>query len=151
MKSLIDLQVGDELIQPDWTVVSQNAVNQFADATGDHQWIHIDVSRCEKESPFGTTIAHGFMTASMLPQAFSSVLGSSEKIASVINYGIDSLRFLEPVRVGSQIRFSFKVTERTIKSTGTLFQVSATCSIKGSDKPALVGTFLMLAVEVPTA
>lgn len=150
MKSLIDLQVGDELIQSDWTEVSQNAVNQFADATGDHQWIHIDVARCEKESPFGTTIAHGFMTASMLPQAFSSVLGSSDKIASVINYGIDSLRFLEPVRVGSHIRFMFTVKDRTSKPSGTLFHVSATCAIKDSDKPALVGTFLMLAVEKST-
>lgn len=149
MKSLIDLHVGDELIQSDWTEVSQTAVNQFADATGDHQWIHIDVARCRAESPFGSTIAHGFMTASMLPQAFSSVLGNSEKIASVINYGIDNLRFLEPVRVGSYIRFSFKVTDRTTKPSGILFHVSATCAIKGNEKPALVGTFLMLAVEKP--
>lgn len=147
MKSLIDLQVGDELVQQDWTDVSQHAVNQFADATGDHQWIHVDIARCEKHSPFGTTIAHGFMTASLLPQAFSSLLGNSDKIASVINYGIDNLRFLEPVRVGSQVRFEFKVKERISKPSGTLFHVAATCTIKGYEKPALAGTFLMLAVE----
>ncbi len=68
MKTLLDLAVGDTLEQPEWLAVTQDMINQFADATGDHQWIHLDAARCEKESPFKTTIAHGFLTASLMPQ-----------------------------------------------------------------------------------
>ena len=103
MKTLIDLEVGETLEQAEWLTISQDMINQFAEATGDYQWIHLDTERCNKESPFRTTIAHGFLTASVMPKAFEGVLAASDEIASTINYGIDSLRFLEPVKSGDAI------------------------------------------------
>lgn len=147
MKTLLSLQVGDVLRQQSWMPITQTAINQFADATGDHQWIHIDAERCKAESPFGKPIAYGFMTASIMPKAFESVIESSDEIASVINYGIDKLRFLEPVRVNSEIAYEFEVSAISQKNSGLLYEVEARCLIKGSDKPALIGGFLMLVVK----
>ena len=149
MKTLIDLEVGDVLEQPEWLVVTQDMINQFAEATGDYQWIHLDEQRCQRESPFKTTIAHGFLTASVMPKSFETVLASSDKIASMINYGIDSLRFLEPVKSGDSIKYQFKLVEVTNKPAGRLYKVESTCILASSGKPALVGTFLMLAVMKP--
>lgn len=146
MKTLIDLQVGDRLEQPEWLTVTQSMIDQFAEATGDYQWIHLDKARCKQESPFSTTIAHGFLTASLMPKAFSEVLEESDKIASTINYGIDSLRFLEPVRCDDSVKYQFELIETQAKPTGTLYKVAAQCLLKSSGNPALVGTFLMLAV-----
>ena len=112
MKCLIDLKIGDTLSQAQWITVTQPMINQFADATGDHQWIHLDSVRCKNESPFKTTIAHGFLTASLMPKAFAEVIEDSPRIASTINYGIDKLRFLEPVRCNDGVKFQFTVVER---------------------------------------
>jgi len=149
MKTLIDLAVGDVLTQPEWLTVTQEMINQFADATGDHQWIHLDSARCQKESPFGTTIAHGFLTASLMPKAFSEVIIPSDKIASMINYGIDKLRFLEPVKSGDAVKYTFTLKEVVEKPQGKLFKVDGSCVLKSSGNPALVGSFLMLAVLKP--
>ena len=146
MKTLIDLKTGDVLSQPQWITVSQEMINQFAEATGDHQWIHLDEAKCEKESPFGTTIAHGFLSASLMPKAFAEVIAPSDKVRSMINYGIDKLRFLEPVKSGDAIKYQFKVSEITEKPQGKLFKVDGSCVLKSSGNPALVGSFLMLAV-----
>ena len=146
MKTLIDLKTGDVLSQPQWITVSQEMINQFAEATGDHQWIHLDEARCEKESPFGTTIAHGFLSASLMPKAFAEVIAPSDKVRSMINYGIDKLRFLEPVKSGDAIKYQFKISEITEKPQGKLFKVEGSCVLKSSGNPALVGSFLMLAV-----
>ncbi|WDT84561.1 MaoC family dehydratase [Alteromonas sp. 009811495] len=149
MKTLIDLAVGDVLTQPDWLEVTQNMINQFADATGDHQWIHLDSERCKSESPFGTTIAHGFLTASLMPKAFGEVIAPSEKVASMINYGIDKLRFLEPVKSGDAVKYTFTLSETVEKRQGKLFKVDGKCILKSSGNAALVGSFLMLAVLRP--
>jgi len=146
MKTLIDLKTGDVLSQPQWITVTQEMINQFAEATGDHQWIHLDEAKCEKESPFGTTIAHGFLSASLMPKAFAEVIAPSDKVRSMINYGIDKLRFLEPVKSGDAIKYQFKVSEITEKPQGKLFKVDGSCVLKSSGNPALVGSFLMLAV-----
>jgi len=146
MKTLIDLEVGDTLEQPEWLVITQEMINQFAQATGDYQWIHLDTEKCERESPFKATIAHGFLTASVMPRAFATVLSTSDKIASTINYGIDALRFLEPVKSGDAIKYRFKLVGITAKSTGQLYKMETSCILASSGKPALVGTFLMLAV-----
>lgn len=146
MKTLIDLKTGDVLSQPQWITVSQEMINQFAEATGDHQWIHLDEAKCEKESPFGTTIAHGFLSASLMPKAFAEVIAPSDKVRSMINYGIDKLRFLEPVKSGDAIKYQFKVSEITEKPQGKLYKVDGSCVLKSSGNPALVGSFLMLAV-----
>lgn len=146
MKALIDLSKGDTLSQKDWIEVTQPMINQFAEATGDHQWIHLDQTRCEAESPFKTTIAHGFLTASLMPKAFGEVIAPSNRIASTINYGIDKLRFLEPVKSGESIKYQFEVVDIVEKPQGKLYRVQAQCLLKSSGNPALVGTFLMLAV-----
>lgn len=146
MKCLIDLKIGDTLSQAEWMTVTQPMINQFADATGDHQWIHLDSVRCKNESPFKTTIAHGFLTASLMPKAFAEVIEDSPRIASTINYGIDKLRFLEPVRCNDGVKFQFTVVGIDDKPMGTLYKVEATAQLKSCEKPALIGTFLMLAV-----
>ncbi|WP_334018361.1 MaoC/PaaZ C-terminal domain-containing protein [Alteromonas sp. S015] len=149
MKTLLDLAIGDTLEQPEWLTVTQSMIDQFADATGDHQWIHLDTARCEKESPFNTTIAHGFLTASLMPKAFAEVIAPSEHIASMINYGIDKLRFLEPVKSNDAVKYQFKLVEISEKAQGKLYKVEASCLLKSSGNPALIGGFLMLAVLKP--
>lgn len=149
MQTLLDLSVGESLEQPEWLTVTQEMINQFADATGDHQWIHLDTARCETQSPFKTTIAHGFLTASLMPKAFAEVIAPSDQIASMINYGIDTLRFLEPVKSNDAVKYQFKLVEISEKPQGKLFKVEASCLLKSSGKPALVGGFLMLAVLKP--
>ena len=146
MKTLLDLSVGETLEQTCWLTVTQEIINQFAEATGDHQWIHLDAERCEKESPFKTTIAHGFLTASLMPKAFAEVISPSENIASMINYVIDKLRFLEPVKSYDAVKYQFKLVDISDKPQGKLFKVEASCLVKSTGNPALVGGFLMLAV-----
>ncbi|GGW89514.1 MaoC/PaaZ C-terminal domain-containing protein [Alteromonas halophila] len=146
MKTLLQLEVGDELQQREWHDITQHSIDQFAEATNDHQWIHTDPQRCEQESPFGTTIAHGFFTASLMPKAFDSVVADSPQIASVINYGVDSLRFLEPVRCNDAIRFSFRVTSIHQKRAGHLYKIAAECELRDAEKLAMAGTFLMLVI-----
>jgi len=149
MKTLLDLAVGETLEQPEWQTITQSMINQFADATGDHQWIHLDAARCEKESPFKATIAHGFLTASLMPKAFAEVIAPNERIASMINYGIDKLRFLEPVKCDDAVKYHFKLVDVSEKPQGKLFKVEAKCLLKSSGNPALIGGFLMLAVLKP--
>ena len=144
--TLLDLEIQQPLPASNWTQISQGMINKFADATGDHQWIHIDVERCQKESPFKQTIAHGFLSASLMPKAFEEVIEPHKEIASVLNYGINSLRFLEPVRVDDKVRFAFKVANIEQKPLGKLFTFDCAVEIEGREKPALVGQFLMLAV-----
>lgn len=146
MANILQLQVGDSLVQTEWEKVTQEMINTFADATGDHQWIHLDESKCEQFSPFGCTIAHGFLTASLMPKAFGTCVETTDKVASVINYGMNKLRFLEPVRVNRHIRYQFTVVSIEDKPMGRLITVSGECMLKEEDKPALVGEFLTLVI-----
>jgi len=120
--------------------VTQKMINDFADVTGDHQWIHIDVERCKKESPFGTTIAHGFLTLSLLPKLSSSAADgyAVTGYANAVNYGADSLRFLSPVPAGAKVqaRRRLKAVEATPKGTRIASQVAI--HVVGSEKPALL-------------
>lgn len=140
------LNIGDNLPEASWFQITQQKINEFAVATGDHQWIHIDQARCVKESPFRTTIAHGFLSASLMPMMFEQVITVDPANNTLLNYGIDRLRFLEPVRVDDQIKYQFKVAGIEQKPTGRLFKFAAQVDIKGRDKPALVGTFLTLLI-----
>jgi acyl dehydratase len=144
--TLLDLEQQQTLPPSDWTKISQSTINTFADATGDHQWIHIDAQRCQIESPFKQTIAHGFLSASLMPKAFEEVIQPHKEIASVLNYGINSLRFLEPVRVNDKVRFAFSVANIEQKPLGKLFTFDCIVEIEEREKPALIGQFLMLAV-----
>jgi acyl dehydratase len=127
---------GAELGPTDWLEVSQDRVNQFADATDDHQWIHIDPERAAN-GPFGGTIAHGLLTLSLLPH-FTSQMYTVENIAMAINYGYNKVRFITPVRVGAKIRARAQIASVDQLDGAVQATVTVTVEIDGSDKPAAV-------------
>ena len=135
--------VGTQLGVSDWITVDQERINQFAACTDDCQWIHVDVKRARGESPFGTTIAHGFLTLAMLaPTATEVWIGSLG--ATTLNYGIDRVRFINPVKVGASIRNRVKLLAADEKPSGTLVMTENTIEIEGENKPALVATTLTM-------
>ena len=141
------LGVGEQFVS-DWITITQDMINKFAEATLDFQWIHIDSERAKKESPFGgTTIAHGFMSVSML----SKFLEETVKIESVkmgVNYGLDKVRFPHPVPSNSKLRLHVKIDKVTDQGpTGVKVFWNCTFEIEGADKPACVATFISLAFE----
>jgi acyl dehydratase len=124
--------------------VSQDMINKFADLTGDHQWIHVDVERAKRESPFKTTIAHGFLTLSLLPVLRS---GSSFRITgygNATNYGADKLRFVSPVPAGSKVHAHSRLVAVDPKPKGTQVTQEIAVHVVGSDRPALLYTMLVL-------
>ena len=129
---------GEEVAVSDWLEVSQDRINKFADATGDHQWIHVDVDRCEKESPFGAPIAHGYLTLSFLPHLNSSALKIKQKFKMGVNYGLNKLRFMSPVKAGSRIRSRMKLISVNEVKGGWQINWKTTIEIEGQDKPACV-------------
>lgn len=128
---------GQEIAVTDWFTVNQERVNQFAEATGDHQWIHLDVERSKKESPYGTTIAHGFLTLSLLPMIMQSAVSMPEAKLSV-NYGLNKVRFPAPVPVGSQLRGRIVLKEVEDIAGGVQVTWSVTIEREGSDKPVCI-------------
>jgi acyl dehydratase len=130
--------VGQELGVSQWVVVDQDRINAFADTTGDLQWIHVDVERAAAESPYGTTIAHGFLTLSLIP-ALSKDNYRVENAKMGINYGLNKVRFLAPVPVGSRVRLSSELIDaRQINDSTVDLIVRQTVELDGSDKPAAV-------------
>jgi acyl dehydratase len=142
--------VGKELGVSDWLMVDQDRVNAFADATLDHQFIHVD-PEAARQTPWGSTIAHGFLTLSLIPYLTSEIVIVPEGTVMVINYGTDKVRFLEPVKVGSAVRARVLLADASGKGSGRmLFKTKVTVEIKDNEKPALVAETLMLAItEVP--
>ena len=133
---------GGELGTSDWVTVTQEAVNLFADATGDHQWIHVDPERAAK-GPFGTTIAHGYMTLSLLP-ALMHTMYSVEGAKLAINYGLNKVRFPAPVPVGSRVRAtSTLVNVEDLGNGAVQLTVSTAVEVEGSAKPACVAESLV--------
>ena len=130
-------EIGKEVAISEWMTMEQGRVNQFAEATDDPQWIHIDVERAKRESPFGTTIAHGFLTLSLIPKLFESVVILPQGKMS-INYGLNKVRFPSPVRVGSRLRGRFKLleVEQLDGCMQSVWQMTLEC--EGMDKPACV-------------
>jgi len=129
---------GQEIGVSDWIEVSQDMINRFADLTGDHQWIHVDVERARRETPFQSTIAHGFLTVSLLSELSRRTIEVRGDYKMRINYGFNKLRFVSPVPAGSKIRARFapqKVTDNEVT-----WQV--TVEVEGRDKPALVAEWL---------
>ncbi len=127
--------------------ITQDRINQFADATGDHQWIHIDVERAKQHSPFGGTIAHGFLTLSLIGGIMGECGVVPTDAKAVFNYGCENVRFLAPVPAGAIVRARFSLKAVEPRGDGRkLIRVAGTVEIEGSDKPALVGEFLALAV-----
>lgn len=127
---------GDVLGTSDWLQVDQQRIDRFADATGDHQWIHVDAGRAA-EGPFGATIAHGFLTLSLLPPLLHQ-LYRVEGVRMAVNYGLDRVRFMAPVRVGSKIRLSARVLAVTPLDGAVQATFESTFEIDGSEKPAAV-------------
>ncbi len=144
---IFELSVGDILECRDYHKVTQQQIDQFANATGDKQWIHIDVERCKTQSPFKTTIAHGFLTLSIMPQMYASCVTVDPETTTLINYGMDSLRFIEPVCVNDEIKYLFELINIESKAMGQVYKFKGTVLIKGKDKPALIGEFLSLVIE----
>ncbi|MFK7802842.1 MAG: MaoC family dehydratase [Anaerolineae bacterium] len=144
--STISEFIGKEIGVSDWVTVDQERINAFADATGDHQWIHVDIERCKAESPLKTTIAHGYLTLSLLPM-LSAQIGTLPKGAKhVLNYGTDKVRFLNPVPAGSQVRMRATLMEVTQKGEGRyLIKTQNTIEIDGVEKPAMIAESLALA------
>jgi acyl dehydratase len=134
--------VGQEVGQSDWLEVTQEMIDQFADVTGDHQWIHVDRERAKRESPFQTTIAHGFLTLSLLTQLQSQAvrLGGDRKMG--LNYGLNRVRFTNPVRAGSRIRS--RSTVKSVEDVEGGVQVTwlITVELENEAKPALVAEWI---------
>ncbi|MCJ7833270.1 MAG: MaoC family dehydratase [Deltaproteobacteria bacterium] len=140
MKELI----GKEVSVGDWLEVTQDRINQFADCTGDHQWIHGDSEKAAK-GPFGKPIAHGFLTLSLLPALQSAIRFSVKGAKMGVNYGLNKVRFLSPVPVGSRIRIRGVLSGVEEKEGGRiLFTYTNTIEIEGSEKPACVAETLSL-------
>ena len=124
----------------DTVKITQEMIDKFADVTGDHQWIHLDVDRCKKESPFGTTIAHGFLTLSLLPM----LSGRSKNpymvvgFGNAVNYGADKLRFLSPVPAGSDVHARSRLVSAEAGKKGTRVEQETAIHVVGSERPALL-------------
>lgn len=133
--------VGKDLGPSAWREVTQEQVNTFADATDDHQWIHTDPERASKESPFGAPIAHGFLTLSLLIPMWVELL-DVEGVTTKVNYGLDKVRFVSPVKVGDKIRMTATVAEVEEVRGGLQLVIDATIEVEGGEKPAVVARSL---------
>jgi acyl dehydratase len=133
--------VGQHLGHSDWVEITQEQVNQFADATGDHQWIHVDPERAKKESPFGGPIAHGYLTLSLLPMLLPQII-DIQGFRMGVNYGTEKVRFVAPVPVGARVRAGATLDSVTPIDGGIAMVVTVTVEIEGNDKPAMVATSL---------
>lgn len=136
--------VGKELGYSQWLKIDQARINLFAEATGDFQFIHVDPVKAAK-TPFGSTIAHGFLSLSLIPKLMEDLLVVPEGLKMVVNYGLDSVRFIQPVKVDSNVRLKVELTEVTEKKPGQwLLKATATLEIEGSEKPAYIAEPLSL-------
>ncbi|MFI7859270.1 MaoC family dehydratase [Pseudomonas promysalinigenes] len=136
--------VGKELGRSDWLIIDQQRINLFAEATGDFQFIHVDPQKAAN-TPFGTTIAHGFLTLSLIPKLMEDILVLPEGLKMVVNYGLDSVRFIQPVKVNSKVRLKVDLGQVTEKKSGQwLLKATATLEIEGEDKPAYIAEPLSL-------
>lgn len=135
---------GQELGVGDWLLVDQERINGFADATGDHQWIHVDVERAAREAPDGKTIAHGYLTLSLLP-LLSQTVFKIRRRSRGINYGTDKVRFISPVPSGSRIRARQTLLSATPVDGGYRFVYEATVEIEKQERPALIAQTISIA------
>ena len=136
--------VGKELGRSEWLTIDQERINLFAEATGDFQFIHVDPEKAAK-TPFGSTIAHGFLTLSLIPKLMEDILVLPEGLKMVVNYGLDSVRFIQPVKVDSKVRLKVDLSEAFEKKPGQwLLKFTATLEIEGQEKPAYIAEPLSL-------
>ncbi|MEK9279948.1 MULTISPECIES: MaoC family dehydratase [unclassified Bradyrhizobium] len=137
--------VGKEVGVSSWHLIDQPRINSYADVIEDHQFIHVDPERAKKETAFGTTIAHGFLTMSLLSIMSYEVMPVIAGTTMGVNYGFDKLRFISPVRAGKRVRGRFVLTEAKLRKPNELqSRTNVTVEIEGEDKPALVAEWLGL-------
>jgi acyl dehydratase len=142
--TLAELEAAEDLDlgTSDWETIEQGQIDRFAEATHDHQWIHVDPDMAA-QGPFGTTVAHGYLSLSMLPYFVSQVLNVSDGRMG-INYGTEKIRFTAPVPVGSQVRLKARLLSSERRGEGILYRLGIEIEIKDAEKPALVGEVLYL-------
>ncbi len=141
-------QTGKELGVTDWISVDQTMINEFAETTGDKQWIHIDVEKAKKASPFGGTIAHGYLTLSLIAPLSYQLGVLPEGAAAAFNYGLDKVRFLTPVKAGAKVRLRTTLVSFEEKAPGQyLMKTSNTIEIEGEEKPALIAETLAMLIK----
>ncbi|WP_027579643.1 MaoC family dehydratase [Bradyrhizobium sp. Ai1a-2] len=137
--------VGKEIGVSDWHLIDQKRIDTYADVIEDHQFIHVDPERAKKETAFGTTIAHGFLTMSLLSIMSYQVMPVIEGTTMGVNYGFDKLRFISPVRSGKRVRGRFVLAEAKLRKPNELAsRTNVTVEIEGEDKPALIADWLAL-------
>ena len=143
--STADQHKGRELGVSDWMLMDQPRIDGFAECTGDDQWIHVDVERARRESPYGTTIAHGYLTLATLATSAFHIYLKPAGITQAFNYGLDRVRFITPVRCGQRIRTRIKLLDVVRKEDGRLLLTTEnTVEIDGSAKPALIAQALVM-------
>ncbi|MBL8216795.1 MAG: MaoC family dehydratase [Bryobacterales bacterium] len=133
---------GQEVAVSDWLEIRQERIDLFAEATNDHQWIHVDPGRAAAESPFGTTIAHGYLTLSLLSQFGYATIGIDQQFRMQINYGVNKVRFMNPVKCGSRIRARYLLLDVTDVEGGWQVRFQVTVEMEGVEKPACVAETL---------
>ena len=147
LASIQDL-VGRELGVSEWQTVDQDRIDQFAACTGDHQWIHVDVERARSESPLGSTIAHGYLTLSLIAQSSFEIVVRPLGVKQALNYGLERARFIAPVKAGARVRNRIKLVSAEDKGNGrTLLCTENTIEIEGESKPALIAGALVMALD----
>jgi acyl dehydratase len=135
----VHLATGREVCVTDWVTIGQDRIDKFAEATGDFQWIHVDVERARRESPFGDTVAHGFLTMSLIGKFYEDYLSAAMPFCAMgVNYGMNRLRFTQAVLVGSRVRGRFVLAKVEDVALGVQLTFGITIEIDGQDKPALI-------------
>ena len=143
----IESLVGAEVGKSSWCTVTQEMIDTFAAATGDHQWIHVDVERCQRESPFGTTIAHGFLSLSLVPR-FANEIMELRGVDRQLNYGLNRVRFPNPVAPGARLRGVHSIISAERIESGALQYINNfVVEIEGAAKPACVAESIVVAFE----
>jgi acyl dehydratase len=139
--------VGRELGVSDWVPVRQERIDQFATCTGDHQWIHVDVERARRESPFGAPVAHGYLSLSLVAPQVMALGAIPPDAAAGLNYGLDKVRFVAPVKAGARVRTRALLKSLEAQDAGrTLLKLQCTLEIDGEAKPALIAEMLVMLV-----
>jgi acyl dehydratase len=137
--------VGDAIGSSSWIAVDQRRIDEFAHCTEDHQWIHVDSERATRESPFGGTVAHGFLTLALAAPTLLEILLARVQVRQAVNYGLEKVRFLAPLRAGKRVRNHVKVAGAEDKGNGrVLLTTENTFEIEGEDKPALIAFVLVM-------
>jgi len=137
-------KVGQEVGVSGWFTITQDRIQQFADATLDHQWIHVDAERARRESPFKEAIAHGFLTLSLLPNFMHEVVAIKDGVRMGVNYGLNRLRFVSPVRAGSRVRARFVLQSlKDVQPNGLEALYNVTVEGENSEKPCLVAEWIV--------